>query len=180
MEHSDEILDVVNTGEVPLNIKSVRIALRFDTNANVTDKPQRMITGGMLTKRKLQDTNRILQEISLRSAGVVNPRASKALRIVYVPSAEYADHMSFSMLNPKTFSGIMSELNAKSDGLSRIPVVCEYIITYAYISQYTPKADQTLKVTANCRSIGRIGEKHRQNFCTKSSSKSLCNRRNGG
>ena len=179
MEQSVEILDVVNTGEVPINIKSVRLALRSDPNAKGTDKPQTIIIPGMLTDRELQDTNLILRQISLRSAGVVNPRESKALPVEYVPGAEYEDIMYFSILGVDVFSKIMLELMAKADGLSQIPLVCEYIVTYAFISKNTSKADQTFAVTANCRSTSRIGEKHRRNFCANSDGKEFCNRHKG-
>ncbi len=175
IEQSVEILDVVNTGEVPINIKSVRLALRPDPNAKGTDKPQTIIIPGMLTDKELQFTNLILRQISLRSAGVVNPRESKALPVEYVPGVEYADFMHFSILDPDVFSKIMLELMAKADDLSQIPLVCEYIVTYAFISKNTSKADQTFAVTANCRSTSRIGEQHRKYFCANSAGTDICN-----
>ncbi len=180
MEQSVEILDVVNTGEVPIIIKSVRLALRPDPNARGTDQPQTIIIREKLTDRELQDTNLILGQISLRSAGVVNPRESKALPVEYVPGVEYADMMFFSILGPDVFSKIMSELNVKADGLSEIPLVCEYIVTYAFISKNTAKADKTLAVTANCRSTSRIGEMHRKSFCANPSGKGICSQNNSG
>ncbi|WP_282605396.1 hypothetical protein [Pelagibius sp. Alg239-R121] len=174
VEQTEEVLDVVNTGEMPLSLRSVKLAIKFEENADLTTTYRLITIQDMVTENQLQMMNRALSSIALRSAGVIRPQDSKALRLEYVTTESYTSTVYLVALEPRVFGQIVSELEAKAEHLSELPVSCEYLVEYAFISKLSSADILERRVPANCGSMARIGRAHLEHFCAQSQTRELC------
>jgi len=162
IEQTEEILDLINTGEVSIAVKSVRIALRVGKQTSAPSDTS-------VNPDYLRYANEILQNVSLRSIGIINPKNSKSLKIEYIPGLDYSDQIAFRGGSVDKFNDILLALQWQSEDLPAFKeeILCEYTINYAFISKHESSKNRELKLSASCKSVSRIGSQHMKAFCAK-------------
>jgi len=163
-EQADDLLDIVNTGEVMVAIKSIAIRL------NETSEEYQTGESGDVGLDDLNHANEIFSHVSLRTVGVINAGEHAMLKVEYVPGLDYSDFVFlFSWL--KNFRVVLSNLDMQAENLPAFPkrISCDYVVTYAFLSEYISQADRTLTLPGSCKSIADIGQDHVANFCASPS-----------
>lgn len=159
-EEADDLLDIVNTGEVMVAIKSIAIRLNETSEASAAGEE------GGVGPNDLQYANQIFSDVALRTVGVIGAGENATLKAEYVPGSDYTDFVFLSSWLTN-FRAVLQGIDMQTEGLPAFAnrVSCDYVLTYAFLSEYVSQVDRTLILPGSCKSIGAIGRRHMANVC---------------